>query len=229
MSRIIILFFLFFIHCTIGIAQEWTKEDAIWLQNVLEGKDTLKLNDETKKAIDTGRFITPSALQESKKGFDLKPSKDFNFIETPDSLKIRRFDPYSLPPGVSALYVLYLDILDSAIQVKSIVFTESERKQFERLSPAGLRIWYPHTTNYFPGFTITTDYNHLLSMMFSPKYRQMVRFNKNLTAYKNYNFKEEPIKVRYSELQKKRINDSVNNIRSSIEFSSHFRMGRIYD
>lgn len=36
---------------------QWTKNDSIWLQNVLSGKDTLKLNIETQKAIESGSFL----------------------------------------------------------------------------------------------------------------------------------------------------------------------------
>ena len=38
-------------------AQQWTKKDSVWLQNVLSGKEKLELNPETMKAIQSGSFI----------------------------------------------------------------------------------------------------------------------------------------------------------------------------
>ena len=38
-------------------AQQWTKKDSVWLQNVLSGKEKLELNPETMKAIQSGSLI----------------------------------------------------------------------------------------------------------------------------------------------------------------------------
>ena len=38
---------------------QWTKQDSIWLKNVLEGKDSLRLNPEFMKEMQEGLFLNP--------------------------------------------------------------------------------------------------------------------------------------------------------------------------
>ena len=38
-------------------AQSWSEKDSVWLSGVLSGKDTIRINPEFQKAIDSGTFI----------------------------------------------------------------------------------------------------------------------------------------------------------------------------
>jgi len=202
-------FFLFF-SCTLILAQEWTKEDSIWLQNVLEGKETLEINEETKKAIEDGRLIAPPWLKD--KEWEL--NKEFDNTGTPDSLRIRNVDPYSMPPGVFALYVLFIEQLDSTYQDMSITITEDERSFLKSLTPAN------------SGY----DFNHLLSMIFSTHYRQLMNNRKKMISYKYYYDVGGAVSpVRITERERKQLNQSVNSNRKSISVTSRNKAGGIDD
>lgn len=87
-------------------AQQWTKKDSVWLQNVLSGKEKLELNPETMKAIQSGSLINLDEPASEMKMAPVTPSpilKDFTeYIQT-DSTN-RKKAPKDLPPGVFWLY-----------------------------------------------------------------------------------------------------------------------------
>lgn len=82
--------FIVMLICLRGVdyisAQQWTKKDSVWLQNVLSGKEKLELNPETMKAIQSGSFIN---LDEPASNMKISPVtplpilKDFTeYIQT---------------------------------------------------------------------------------------------------------------------------------------------------
>ena len=83
-------------------AQQWTKKDSVWLQNVLSGKEKLELNPETMKAIQSGSLINldePASEMKMAPVTPLPILKDFTeYIQT-DSTN-RKKAPKDLPPGV---------------------------------------------------------------------------------------------------------------------------------
>lgn len=87
-------------------AQQWTKKDSVWLQNVLSGKEKLELNPETMKAIQSGSFINldePASDMKMSPVTPLPILKDFTeYIQT-DSTH-RKIALKDLPPGVFWLY-----------------------------------------------------------------------------------------------------------------------------
>jgi len=71
-----------------GIAfAQWTEKDSIWLENVLSGREELKLNNETQKAIKEGSFLHDKyPLNKPLVAPPILPiTKDFTDIITPDS------------------------------------------------------------------------------------------------------------------------------------------------
>ena len=92
-------------------AQQWTKKDSVWLQNVLSGKEKLELNPETMKAIQSGSFINldePTSDMKMSPVTPLPILKDFTeYIQT-DSTH-RKIALKDLPPGVSG-YMLLLPV-----------------------------------------------------------------------------------------------------------------------
>jgi hypothetical protein len=223
------LFLIFF--CAFSMAQEWSKEDSIWLRKVLEGNEEIEINEETKKAIEDGRLIAPSRLRNNDNELNRELMRDFDNAGKPDSIRIRGFDPYSMPPAVYALYVLYLEKLDSIFHIESVMLSPEERKKLEALLPTGtLQSLYSRTNDYTPGGGITTDFNHLLSMIFSSRYRQIHRNNKNAQAYKNY-FNNGVTKKPFSftEHERKQLNQSVNGHRTVFKISTGPRRSGIDD
>lgn len=87
-------------------AQQWTKKDSIWLQNVLSGKEKLELNPETMKAIQSGSLINldgPATKMKMSPANPLPILKDFSeYIQT-DSVHPKKALK-DLPPGVFWLY-----------------------------------------------------------------------------------------------------------------------------
>lgn len=77
--------------CLNGVYAEaqWTKKDSLWLQDVQSGKEKLKLNPETMKAIESGFLINPErpALElRSQPASKLPIIKDFSaYIQSDDS------------------------------------------------------------------------------------------------------------------------------------------------
>ena len=67
-------------------AQQWTKKDSVWLQNVLSGKEKLELNPETMKAIQSGSLINldePASEMKMAPVTPLPILKDFTeYIQT---------------------------------------------------------------------------------------------------------------------------------------------------
>jgi hypothetical protein len=104
-KKIILLFLLIITINGIANAQYWSKEDSIWLKNMLEGEE-IKINEETKKAIEDGRLSVPSWMKNAENQLDkIELLKEFEDAQVPDSVRLRRIDPYTMPPAVFALYV----------------------------------------------------------------------------------------------------------------------------
>ena len=226
--------FLLFFSCMIAWAQEWSKEDSIWLKNVLEGKEELKINEDTKKAIQEGRLITPLWMQSNDENSNLELLKNFDNVGEPDdSMRIRYFDPLTMPPAVFALYVLYLDRMDSMYAVKSLIITEDERKQLEALLPTGtVQAFSPYISNTSPssGTLMVTDFNHLLSMVFSSQYRRIAHNRKHATAYRNYyDNGPAPGAIRFTEQERKKLMKSVNSYKPPFKVSFGSKINGIDD
>ena len=222
---------LLLFSCTLLLAQEWSKEDTIWLRNALEGKETLKINEDTKKAIEEGRLIVPSWMKNNDTDSNMELIKDFDNAGTPDSTRMRMIDIYSMPPAVYALYVLYIDKMDSAYQTGNFIITDEERKELEALAPMGTKLFYPYTSDHNPGGSVGgLDFNHMLSMIFSAQYRRIAHNRKYATAYKNY-YDEGGISrpIRISERERKQLIKSVNNIRPSVRVNTGNKVGGIDD
>ena len=219
---------LLLLFCMNIFAQEWSREDSLWLINVLEGKEKLKINEDTKKAIEEGRLFLPQWMKENDSNAKPELEKDFNETGAPDSIRFHHLDPYTMPPAVFALYVLYMDRLDSAYRVRSLIITDDERDQFKELAEKGLYMDGPFTSDYSYGVIGGKDFNHILSMIFSKHYRLMAHNRKTANAYKNYYDAGAVKQLQISERERKQLNNSVNNRRPvSVKVSSGQRINGI--
>ena len=227
MSKKIFTLCIFIISsCGIINAQDWSKEDSVWLKSVLEGKYDLKINEDTKKAIEDGRLIIPSWMKNDEGKINpIEIIKDFDDAGTPDSTRIHNIDPYSMPPAVYAIYVLYMDKMDSIFNSRSCIITDEERKMLEDLLPTGtVRSFSFQISNNYPGrifgFGFTTDFNHLFSMAFSSLYRQKVHNRKHALVYKGY-FETGDIKsMNMNERERKQLRNAMRDIKPSIGITS---------
>ncbi|MDR1381882.1 MAG: hypothetical protein LBJ47_10465 [Tannerella sp.] len=166
-------------------AQEWSREDSLWLRNVIESNEEIQINEETKKAIEEGRLIMPSWMRDAENRVNkVDILKDFNDSGKMDSVRFQSIDPYSMPPAVFALYVLYMNKIDSINASMTCMLTAEEQKNIESFLPPEARrgVFVSGTTGGIGGL----NFNHLLSMAFSPSYRRLAHNSKHATAYKNY-------------------------------------------
>lgn len=115
---------------------QWTKKDSLWLQNVESGKEKLKLNPETMKAIESGSLINlglPDGLNHPDNpaaNMQLKASslpilKDFSEYVQADSTR-RKVALKDLPVSVFKLYQpKYTPELRSYILIRDAIRKES--------------------------------------------------------------------------------------------------------
>ena len=186
----------FLFLCILGVnsflhAQNLTT-DSIPIRKGLEGTEEFDMNKAINKAIEEDRPVFPFGLK------NIEPlTLDTELLlrwDMPDSLRIQKVDPLLLPPGVFSLYILYMDKLDSILFCTACILSEWEREVLRQLTPGG------------------RDFNHGLSMIFSPSYRRRVHNAKYATAYKN--FITSP-SVKLTERDRIQLRKSVNNLKAN--------------
>ena len=103
---------------------QWTKQDSIWLKNVLEGKDSLRLNPEFMKEMQEGLFLNPKqpAGEQQTAPRELPITKDFSEYmpysdnPTPQSATPKRI----LAPYVAARSnITHLQVIARRVQAKT--------------------------------------------------------------------------------------------------------------
>lgn len=106
MERKAFVFILFILQNTGILYAQWTKEDSLWLDNVLSGKEQLRLNSETLKAIEDGTFIN---MQEMSPKEQMKTSpvkiliaKDFSEYINPKKFEMPKYSKaaFAIPKSV---------------------------------------------------------------------------------------------------------------------------------
>lgn len=88
------------IHSSGTMYAQWTEKDSLWLKDVLSGKEQIRLNPETKEAIEKGTFIntdpsTPKLIAAPpvlpiSRDFDIAPpdTSDTEEVSSDDTLKV---------------------------------------------------------------------------------------------------------------------------------------------
>lgn len=102
--RPLLIGFFVCINIHLGYAQ-WTEQDSVWLKDVLAGKDSIKLNPEFQKAIQSGSFLNPEPGKPMGKPQLAAPSnipitKDFSEYIQQDDTTHRKVALKDLPPSV---------------------------------------------------------------------------------------------------------------------------------
>ena len=211
MKKIFTAFFLIIVSYGNLFAQEWSKADSVWLLNVLDGKIDLNIREDTKKAIEEGQLAVPSWMKDESGNIkNIEITKDFDDAGMLDSARINYIDPYSMPPAVFSLYVLYMEKLDSIFENGSIMLSDKEKDDLMDAMPASGRRGF-YTNEYTSGGGIGgNDFNHLLSMVFSPSYRQKAKNRKNAEIY-NDGLYREPV-IKFSEQERRQLNKAASNV-----------------
>jgi hypothetical protein len=222
---------LILLSLSTSFAQKWNKEDSVWIQNYIEGKE-LKINEETLKAIKEGTLIAPSWMKDENGNFK-KLIKDFEEASKLDSAYIERVDPLTMPPAVFALYVLYMDKVDSLNAEQTIMLSVDEKEKLGKIVPSDANQTISLMHSQIRGQTGVIsghDFNDILSTIFSPQYRQLKHNRKYATAYKNY-YDEGAVRrtMQFTESEKRQLNRAVQNQRKVNIKVSPFKVGSIDD
>ncbi|MDR1203363.1 MAG: DUF4858 domain-containing protein [Tannerellaceae bacterium] len=158
------------------IYAQWTKEDSVWLDNVLSGKEAIKLNPEFQKAIESGTLlntdiITPSEQMKIVPG-RIPLNKDFTEYLSPGKIQkdmedLRDVDPFSIPPAVFMRYGPAISLQED--KFNKAAFMTPNRIKENAVRPSG------------------HSFDDALRSIFSPSFRARERNRKNATAWKRYN------------------------------------------
>lgn len=170
MSRSLLLFILFCIYGTHTVRAQWTAKDSLWLEGILSGKDTLRLNPETMDAIRGGTFLNRekhnTPMMEASPEMPL--IKDFKeYLQLKDSTREGRIAISQLPAYIFLRF--YNPEMPRARYEVSEQFDDYVRSALDS---------YKTSAGH--------DFVHVLNMAFSPEYRQWVRNQKRAQSLKYY-------------------------------------------
>lgn len=190
------IWLIIWILSTAQVCAQWTPTDSVWLHNVLTGKEELRLNDETMRAIRSGSLINPGKPSSSflqaplefplARTFELKPPTIKNITNglNPDSL-----DPYlyfkyffifaNLPPIAETKLIPGFDM--RGVNLK--------KKPLDPVDPRqGVTIMRPYGEHPFGiSIIVPVDFNDVLSRIFSPTYRRRMYNREHANAWRTYN------------------------------------------
>ena len=165
-------FVALFIYSYLAMAQEWSKEDSIWLQNVLEGKEVLKLNEKAKKAIEDGNLIPSLMRKNENRYFDI--IIDFNNLGRPDP--VRKIDLYAMPPAVFSLYIRTMAETDtSTFSTYKFTLSDEEKAQIKIPNPIFSSMITPLNTDplhVYGGGNLINGFNFLINLIFKNQQEQ---------------------------------------------------------
>lgn len=169
MGKQLLICFLICLNGTECVYAQWTKKDSVWLQNILSGKEKLRLNPEAMKAIQSGTLINTdkpvgSMMMAPAPISSSAISKDFSeYIHKADTGPSKP-DYRKMPPAVFMKYgPRYVD--------EPLVF-QIMRKQVREEFPRSL--------------STGISFGDLLNQAFIPKERAKKRNAKRSGTWKNY-------------------------------------------
>lgn len=169
MIRQILLFFLMMICVAAVRAQQWTVRDSLWLQNVMSGKDTLRLNPETMKSIREGGLInldSPNTPMMGGAPSELPIVKDFSeYLNVQDSVH-RKLPLTALPSDWVLRYYNPEMPIEYRLSDNFFDFMPGIRREGKK--PSGY------------------DFVHALNMAFSKEYRQHYKNSKKAENLRFY-------------------------------------------
>ena len=156
--------------CPFLQAQEWSKDDSIKLNNILSGKDSIRLNPEFQRAIKNGTLINTKPADKMLSAKSKIPfTKDFSeYIKLDESVVYENYNKFEKIPSRAALR-------------DPVVLKESRYKINKRFYEI------PGAITSGAQTPSGIDFNHLLSYALSAEYRQHIKNLKRLEKLKIYN------------------------------------------
>jgi hypothetical protein len=171
MMKRLLLLFTCCTQYTETLYSQWTKEDSIWLQDVLSGKEELRLNPEVLKEIELGTWLNTNPekplYKEESGSSTLRSliSKDFSeYIKPLEEEK--ETNPLSIPSAVFIRQGLTNPLPDH--KISKILFRTPESVKENAVRPSGM------------------SFGDALNLLFMPSERAKARNRKNANAWKTY-------------------------------------------
>lgn len=132
MNRQLIIWLIICLNGTEYLQAQWTENDSLRLRSVLEGRDSIRLNPETLKAIEDGTLLNrENPFNELLEAPPILPiTKDFWDIAPEDTTKAN-IDFGSLPPSVAILKEYLNDTLKIRDGAFDFHLKTHERDQFQ--------------------------------------------------------------------------------------------------
>ena len=188
MRKYYCLVFIVLLSPTMAVySQEWTAEDSLWIQRVRNGTETIRLNVETQKAIESGTLIRDPFTTKQLKAYpsEMPIVKSLEGITAPEN----KHKPQDLPLSVYKIYVQNLNFKDSLPLIRQEAISLSAKqieglKALDVLTPRKATVDDPSTLR--SGST-STSFEDFLRSIFWPSHRAKKRDAKNANAWKTYN------------------------------------------
>jgi len=166
-------------------AQEWTEQDAIWLQRVLNGTEKIQLNEATRKAIESGTLIHDPMVAKQLKS----SPKEFPIIESLEGIASPESHhklPSDLPPSVYRLDILNQKVslpdISNATKLNAAII--HDLKMLDAVTHRKETVNDPFTIRPGGG---GVSFEDILRTLFWPSHRAKMRNAKNANAWKTYN------------------------------------------
>jgi hypothetical protein len=181
------MFFIVVFGSHINIyAQEWTTKDSLWLQRVVNGNEKIRLNDATRKAINSGTLIRNPLVPEQLKSSpsEMPIVRSFEGITVPES----KPKPHDVPVGVYKVWVSNRKDTFPVIRTEAYKISKKfmeELKAKDMLTHRKTTVDDPFTLGSGGGGS--TSFEDIFRTIFWPSHRAKKRNAKNANAWKTYN------------------------------------------
>ena len=168
--------------------ENWTAEDSLWIQRIRNGTEIIRLNEATRKAIESGTLIRDPF---TTKPMIANPSempiiKSLEGVTAPEN----KPNPYEIPLAVYKIYIQNIDMKDSfpVFRQEAISFGSlAELKALDMLTPRKATVDDPTTLRSGSIVGGGADFDGFLRNIFWPSHRAKKRNAKNANAWKTYN------------------------------------------
>jgi hypothetical protein len=176
---------------TVIYAQDWTTQDSLWLQRVLNGTEKIQLNQETLKAIESGTLIRePDVVIQPQ----INPS-EMPIIKSFEGVTGLKNQVLSTEMTTSEYYLYGMDHIAALMGGNQILtpkknispFTDktiSELKWLDKLTPRKATV--DDMTAVRSG-SVGLSFEDILRTIFWPSHRAKIQNAKNANAWKTYN------------------------------------------
>jgi hypothetical protein len=169
MGKKILLLFVFCTQHAETVYSQWTKQDSIWLQDVLSGRKELRLNQDVLKAIESGTLINTEG-ENPLRNSDPNPSPLKGLISKDFSEYLK---PLENGKAINPLSMYDLNVPGPKYKINEAAFSIPQSAKNPPIRSSG-------------GVSKAVSFEDALRYIFMPAERAKMRNRKNANAWKSY-------------------------------------------